>query len=112
MSGWLFARVISPAGRPRRIALVIEQALARTGTVMVDVVWHTPDDAAVATEQSPAASLTFTASGAWWLKSSAGAGQVDPGCSRCAPAASMNAAIRMALRTGRCRSPSCVSWSR
>jgi AraC-like DNA-binding protein len=58
---------------------VIEQALARTGTVTVDAVWHTPDDHAVATEQSSAASLTFTASGAWWLKSSAGIGQVDPG---------------------------------
>jgi hypothetical protein len=45
----------------------------------VDVFWHTPDDGAVATEQSPATSLTFTASGAWRLKSSAGAGQVDPG---------------------------------
>ena len=58
---------------------MIEQALARTGAVVVDVVWHTPDDGAVATEQSPATSLTFTASGAWRLKSSAGAGQVDPG---------------------------------
>lgn len=45
----------------------------------MDVFWHTPDDGAVATEQSPATSLTFTASGAWRLKSSAGAGQVDPG---------------------------------
>jgi AraC family transcriptional regulator len=58
---------------------VIEQALAGTGAVTVDVVWHTPDDGAVAAERSPAASLTFTASGAWWLKSSAGTGQVDPG---------------------------------
>ena len=58
---------------------MIVQALARTGTVTVDVVWHTPDDGAVATERSPAASLTFTASGAWWLKSSVGTGQVDPG---------------------------------
>ena len=59
---------------------MIEQALARTGTVSVDVVWHTPDDGVVAAERSPAVSLTFTASGAWWLKSPAGAGQVDPGC--------------------------------
>ena len=58
---------------------MIEQALARTGTVTVDAVWHTPEDGTVATERSPAASLTFTASGAWWLKSFAGAGQVDPG---------------------------------
>lgn len=58
---------------------MIEQALARTGTVTVDAVWHTPDDGTVAIERSPAASLTFTALGAWWLKSFAGAGQVDPG---------------------------------
>jgi len=58
---------------------VIEQALARTDTVTVDAVWHTPGDGAVAAERSPAASLTFTASGAWLLKGSAGTGQVDPG---------------------------------
>lgn len=58
---------------------MIEQSLARTGSVMVDAVWHTPGDDAATTEQSPFASLTFTASGAWWLNSSGGAGPVDPG---------------------------------
>jgi AraC-like DNA-binding protein len=58
---------------------VIEVQLARTGLVRVDAIWHTPDDRVAAAEESPAASLTFTAAGAWWLKSSAGTGQVDPG---------------------------------
>lgn len=58
---------------------MIEQTVARTGTVVVDAVWHTPDDGAIETEQSPAVSLTFTASGAWWLRCPGGTGQVDPG---------------------------------
>jgi AraC-like DNA-binding protein len=58
---------------------VIEVALARTGAVRVDTVWHTPGDGAVAVEESPATSLTFTASGAWWLEAAAGSGLVDPG---------------------------------
>ena len=58
---------------------MIEVELARTGMVRVDAVWHTPDDRAVAAEESPGTSLTFTAAGAWWLKSPAGTGQVDPG---------------------------------
>ena len=58
---------------------MIEVELARTGMVRVDAVWHTPDDGAFAAEESPATSLTFTAAGAWWLKSSAATGQVDPG---------------------------------
>lgn len=62
-----------------RISLVIEQSLARTGSVVVDAVWHTPYDDAATAEQSPFASLAFTASGAWWLNSPGGAGHVDPG---------------------------------
>ena len=58
---------------------MIEVELARTGMVRVDTVWHTPGDGVVAAEESPATSLTFTAAGAWWLKSSSGTGQVDPG---------------------------------
>jgi len=53
--------------------------LARTGVVRVDAVWHTPDDDAFAAEESPTPSLTFTAAGAWWLRSSAVTGQVDAG---------------------------------
>ena len=58
---------------------MIEQSLARAGSVAVDAVWHTPDDDTATTEQSPSASLTFTAAGAWWLNSRGGAGAVDPG---------------------------------
>lgn len=57
----------------------MEVPLACTGAVRVEAFWHTPGDPAHVLEQWRGASLAFTSTGVWQVRSGAGSGQVDQG---------------------------------
>lgn len=57
----------------------MEVPLACTGTVRVEAFWHAPGDRARVLEQWRGASLAFTSTGMWQVRSASGSGQVDQG---------------------------------